>query len=125
MELMVACPKQFSPSPAILKENPSVTVARDPAEAAKGADVLYTDTWVSMGEERQTRNRLRALKPFQLTQKLVERAKPDCLVMHDLPAHRGQEATAEVLDGPHSIIYDQAENRLHVEKAILTLLLAK
>ncbi|HLD77422.1 MAG TPA: ornithine carbamoyltransferase, partial [archaeon] len=121
----IACPKAHGPDPAIQKENPTVALARDPAEAAKGADVLYTDTWVSMGEERQTRNRLRALKPFQLTQKLVERAKPDCLVMHDLPAHRGQEATAEVLDGPHSIIYDQAENRLHVEKAILTLLLAK
>ncbi len=125
MELTIACPKAYGPDPAILKENPGVAITANPARAAKDADVLYTDVWVSMGEERQARARLAALRRYQLTQKLVGLAKPDCLVMHDLPAHRGQEVAAEVLDGPRSIIYDQAENRLHVEKAILALLLGK
>ena len=100
-----------------------VELTDDPYAAARGADVLYTDVWISMGQEGETEARLRIFPPYQLNVKLVAVARPNVLVMHCLPAHRGQEITDEVVDGPHSVVFDQAENRLHVQKAILAALL--
>ncbi|MCU0861914.1 MAG: ornithine carbamoyltransferase [Methanomassiliicoccales archaeon] len=91
----------------------------DPIEAVKGADVIYTDTWVSMGMEEEAEERLRAFQPYQVNAALVRKAKRGRIVMHCLPAHRGQEITDEVMDGPDSVVFDQAENRMHTEKAIL------
>jgi ornithine carbamoyltransferase len=93
-----------------------------PKDAVKGADVVYTDTWVSMGEEKQQKARLAALKPYQLNKSLLKNAKPGAIVMHCLPAHRGLEITDEVIDGPQSVVFDEAENRLHVQKAILSMM---
>jgi len=132
MHFVVACPKGYEPAAEVLawgqgraRENDArLAVVHDPYQAAEGADVLYTDVWTSMGQEEERTRRLRDFQGFQVNQALVERAKPDCLVMHCLPAHRGEEITDEVMDGPHSIIFDQAENRLHVQKAILVKLLA-
>ena len=103
-----------------------VTIAsyNDPLPAVEGADIIYTDTWVSMGQEDETQKRLEDLKGFQVNPQLVERARKEVVVMHCLPAHRGQEITDEVADGAHSIIFQQAENRLHAQKAILVKLMA-
>ncbi len=101
-----------------------VSVTNAPAAAAQDADVIYTDTWVSMGQEAETEKRRRVFPPYQVNQALVERGRPNCIVMHCLPAHRGQEITDEVADGPHSALFDQAENRLHAQKAVLVRLMA-
>lgn len=103
-------------------EAPGVETVRDPREAAHGADVVVTDTWISMGQEHERARRLRDLEPYRLDAALLAVASPDAFVMHCLPAHPGEEATAEVLYGPRSAIWDEAENRLHVQKALLTLL---
>lgn len=100
-----------------------IVLHRDPAEAVRDADVIYTDVWVSMGQEAEKEERLRRFQGYQVNQELVERARKDVLVMHCLPAHRGEEITAEVLDGPRSVVIDEAENRLHVQKAVLEILL--
>ena len=100
-------------------------IAESSVAAVKGADVLYTDVWISMGQEREQAKRLKILAPYQLNARLLKCAKPDALVMHCLPAHRGEEISAEVLDGPQSVVFDQAENRLHMQKAILVRLLGK
>ena len=106
------------------EENGSVlNVGESPEEAARDADVIYTDTWVSMGQEEEYSRRIMIFKEYQVDEKLLGLAKEDALVMHCLPAHRGEEVTTEVLDGPQSVIYDQAENRLHAQKAILSLVL--
>jgi ornithine carbamoyltransferase len=97
----------------------------DPKEAVKDADVIYTDTWISMGEEEEAEIRRKDFKGFQVNSELISYAKKDVLVMHCLPAHRGEEITDEVIDGQHSIVYDQAENRLHVQKALLKLLISR
>ncbi|MDE2181293.1 MAG: ornithine carbamoyltransferase, partial [candidate division NC10 bacterium] len=102
-----------------------ITVLNDARQAAEGVDVLYTDVWTSMGQEAEATKRRRDFQAFQVDAALVRLAKPDVLVMHCLPAHRGEEITDEVLDGPHSIVYDEAENRLHVQKAILVTLLGR
>ncbi|MCA9933077.1 MAG: ornithine carbamoyltransferase [Ardenticatenaceae bacterium] len=96
----------------------------NPQQAVEDADVIYTDVWTSMGQEAETAKRLEVFPPYQINKKLVDQAKPDCIVMHCLPAHRGEEITDEVADGPHSVLFPQAHNRLHAQKAILAELLA-
>jgi len=119
----VACPQGYEPSAEITKaakENGGrIFVANDVSEVVRGADVIYTDVWASMGQEGELEVRRRAFQGYQVNQSLVEMAKRDVLVMHCLPAHRGEEITEEVLEGPRSIVFDQAENRLHVQKAIM------
>jgi ornithine carbamoyltransferase len=94
-----------------------------PKEAVKNADVIYTDTWTSMGQEEETKIRLQVFPPYQVNKKLLSEANPNVIVMHCLPAHRGEEITNEVADGPHSRLFPQAQNRLHAQKAILVRLL--
>jgi len=101
------------------KSGSSIQTLRDPHEAVKNADVIYTDTWTSMGQEEETEKRMKVFPPYQVNAKLVSEASPDAIVMHCLPAHRGQEITDEVADGPHSVLFPQAHNRMHAQKAIL------
>jgi ornithine carbamoyltransferase len=122
--LCLVTPKGYEPSAKILSaarayNYGTIEVMNDPTKGAKGADILYTDVWVSMGQEGEVRERLKSFEPYQVNEKLLSFAKPDVLVMHCLPAHRGEEITDEVVDGPNSIVFEQAENRLHVGKAIL------
>lgn len=128
----IASPKGYELTPDFVSKtkqmadgNDLIHLYQDPKEAAEKANVLYTDTWVSMGQEAEEEVRKQAFKCFQINSDLLKSAKDDVKVMHCLPAHRGEEITDEVIDGPHSIVYDQAENRLHVEKALLKLLLRK
>jgi len=128
----IASPKGYELTPDFVSKtkqmadgNDLIHLYQDPKEAAEKANVLYTDTWVSMGQEAEEEARRQAFKDFQINSDLLKTAKDDVKVMHCLPAHRGEEITDEVIDGPHSIVYDQAENRLHVEKALLKLLLRK
>jgi ornithine carbamoyltransferase len=116
-EVVAACPEGYDPA-----GNTAVLV-RDPREAAAGADVLVTDIWVSLGEEAEREQRLRDLEPYRLDDALLAEASPDAIVLHCLPAHPGEEITPEVLYGERSAVWDEAENRLHVQKALLTLLL--
>ncbi|AFV23288.1 ornithine carbamoyltransferase [Methanolobus psychrophilus R15] len=128
IEIAVACPPGYEPDPEIVKQarrlGGKVTVTNDPAKAAKDADVLYTDVWVSMGDEDEREKRLSDLAPYQINTQLVNLARQDAIVMHCLPAHRGEEISAEVMDGPHSVVFDQAENRLHSQKALLLRMMA-
>jgi ornithine carbamoyltransferase len=131
MKIALAGPKSFSPTREITDLLTSEGIARgydfttDPLEAVRGADVVYTDVWVSMGKEAESAERRRLLEPFAVTEELFAAAKPDALFMHCLPAHPGEEVMPEVLANPRSIIFDQAENRLHVQKAILATLTAE
>ena len=126
MHLAIACPNSYRPeSIPALSGTGKVEILEDPFEAVKNADVIYTDVWISMGQEEDTENKKKLLLPYQINQKLVDAAKKDVLVMHCLPAHREMEITSEVLDGKHSIVFDQSESRLHVQKAILETLLLK
>jgi ornithine carbamoyltransferase len=123
-DFVLACPPGFEPNPAILAEaGPRVTVTHDARAAVRGADVVYTDVWTSMGQEAEAEARREAFRPYQVNEQLVSLAAADALVMHCLPAHRGEEITDPVLDGPQSVVFDQAENRLHVQKAIMVWLL--
>lgn len=121
-KLRIASPKAFAPSPALLdwakKEGADVEVGEDPLQAARGADCVMTDVWVSMGDNDE-KKRTEALRPFQVNGRVMAQAAKDAIFMHCLPAHRGDEVTAEVIDGPQSAVWDEAENRLHVQKAIL------
>jgi ornithine carbamoyltransferase len=101
----------------------AVTLMRDPREAAQSADVLYTDVWTSMGQEHEAPQRRQIFGDYQITREIVELAKPGVVVMHDLPAHRGEEIADDVIDGPRSVVFQQAENRLHAQKAVLVWLL--
>ena len=105
------------------KSRARLTLLRDPHEAVRGADVIYTDTWTSMGQEAETQKREAVFPPYQVNAALVSEAKPEVIVMHCLPAHRNQELTNDVADGPHSVIFPQAANRLHAQKAVLVALL--
>jgi ornithine carbamoyltransferase len=119
-EFVLACPPGYEPDPAITAEaGPCVAITHDVDAAVRGADVLYTDVWTSMGQEHEAAARRRAFRQFQVNARMVERAGTDVLVMHCLPAHRGEEITDDVIESPHSVIFDQAENRLHVQKAIM------
>jgi ornithine carbamoyltransferase len=126
--MTVACPPGYEPDPTVLERvrrlGGDVTLTTDAREAATGADVLYTDVWTSMGQEREREQRLEAFRRYQLNETVLGFAKPRALVMHCLPAHRGEEITDGVLDGDTSIVLDQAENRLHAQKAIILDLLA-
>lgn len=127
MKIAVACPPGYDPDEAVVKQaremGGSVQLTRDPLEAATDADILYTDVWVSMGDEEEREQRLSDLKDYQINSRLVEVAKNDVIVMHCLPAHRGEEISAEVMDSPQSVVFDEAENRLHAQKALLLMLL--
>lgn len=126
-ELRVATPKNYQPDPAVLERarrlGAKIICTDSPQEAARGAQVLNTDVWASMGQEAEQKEREQAFQGFQINGELVRMADPDCLIMHCLPAHRGEEITDEVIEGPHSIVFDEAENRLHVQKAILATLM--
>jgi ornithine carbamoyltransferase len=133
MHVTVAAPTGFAPDPLFIAAaehraadtGASVTVTDDPIAAASGADVLVTDTWTSMGQEDDGLDRVRPFRPFQLNADLLAKAGPDVVVLHCLPAHRGHEITDEVIDGPHSAVWDEAENRLHAQKALLVWLLER
>ncbi|HOC25044.1 MAG TPA: ornithine carbamoyltransferase, partial [bacterium] len=129
LDLRVACPKGYEPNAEILaaaraKAVSKIEVMRDPVEAVNGADVIYTDTWASMGQEAEAEARRKVFKRYQVNSKLLEHAARDYIFMHCLPAHRGEEVTDEVMDGPHSVVFDEAENRLHIQKAIMVKLMA-
>ena len=120
--LRVATPKEFAPRPALREwaksSRAAITFTRDPEEAVAGADCIVTDTWVSMGD-REGKKRHNIFKPYQVNRSLLKLAKRDAIFMHCLPAHRGEEVTDEVMDGPQSVVFDEAENRLHAQKGIL------
>jgi ornithine carbamoyltransferase len=130
MTCRVAAPAGYQPDGEIVKwaqveakkSGGAVWVGEDPCEAATGADVLYTDVWTSMGQEAETAERLNAFRRYQINADLLRLAKRDAIVMHCLPAHRGEEITDDVMEGPQAVILDQAENRLHIQKAILEML---
>lgn len=124
LHLAVACPPAFGPDPALVSwAGEAVSVTNDPKQAAAEAEVLYTDVWVSMGQEAERAERLRAFQGFQVNSELIRLARPGVRVMHCLPAHRGEEITEAALEGPNSVVFVQAENRLHVQKAVLEHLL--
>jgi ornithine carbamoyltransferase len=133
MHVTIAAPSGFEPHPMFVaaaqeragQTGASVTVTADPHQAADGADVLVTDTWTSMGQENDGLDRVRPFRPFQVNTGLLERAHAEAVVLHCLPAHRGHEITDEVIDGPHSAVWDEAENRLHAQKALLVWLLER
>ncbi|TFG78143.1 MAG: ornithine carbamoyltransferase [Thermodesulfobacteriales bacterium] len=126
--LSVAAPKGYEPDSEFLKKaiesgNGSIEVINDPKIAVENADVLYTDVWVSMGQEKETKKKQKIFKPFQINNALLSLANPGAIVMHCLPAHKGEEITEDVLEGPNSVVYEQAENKLHMGKAILEMFL--
>ena len=133
MEIAVSSPKRYEPEKEFIekgnalaaKSGGKIIIEPDPEAAVRGADALYTDVWASMGKEDEREHRKQVFGPYQLNAGLLALAKPDAVVMHCLPAHRGEEITDEVLDGPRSIVFPQAANRLHVQKAILLRLLSK
>jgi ornithine carbamoyltransferase len=124
LHLVLACPEGYYPKeevlgPAVKDTSDSIVVLSDPKEAVRDADVIYTDVWASMGQEKESACRKAVFRPYQVDQTLVALAKEDVLVMHCLPAHRGEEIAGDVLEGPQSVVWDQAENKLHMHKAIL------
>ena len=132
MHCSVGCPKGYEPNPLIFKSAvreaqklgvPAPEVTADPREAVAGADVVYTDVWTSMGQEAEAAARTAAFRGYGVTPQLMAGASPEVLFMHCLPAHRGEEVSAEVIDGPQSVVFDEAENRLHVQKAVMVTLM--
>ncbi len=133
LHLVLCLPKEHNPDEEILvkalrlskKTKARIELVSSPKKAVKDADIIYTDVWVSMGEEKRRKKKEKVFMPYQVNNNLIRTAKKDVLVMHCLPAHRGKEITDDVIDGPHSIVFDQAENRLHIQKAILYLLMLR
>jgi len=131
LDMVACCPAVRMPNAEIMlkasriadQNGSKIIASHDPKEACVDADILYTDTWISMGDETPVEEAIRIFNMYQINSDLLKMAKPDCVVMHCLPAHRGQEITSEVIDGQHSVIFDQAENRLHAQKAVLYMLL--
>jgi ornithine carbamoyltransferase len=132
MNVVISCPKGFDPLASVLKKSSklavesggSIQLVRDPKKAVEGADIIYTDVWISMGQERGAKKKEQKFKKYQINEKLVSGAKPDCSVMHCLPAHRGLEITEEVLEGPKSVVWRQGENKLHGARAVLSAFLS-
>ena len=132
MHVVIACPLGYEPASAVTERSEavaavhggSIQVVHDLETAVQGADVVYTDVWASMGQEAEAKERLKAFQAFQVNEELMSLTHPGSLFMHCLPAHRGEEVTAGVIDGPHSVVFDEAENRLHVQKAIMALVMA-
>lgn len=132
MNMVCASPEGYQPDPEVLKTAQedakltgcTITVEPDLMKAAKGADILYTDVWASMGQEKEREERIKVLGGYQINKWLLAEARPEAIVMHCLPAHRGEEITDDVIEGPHSVVFDEAENRLHVQKAIMALLMS-
>jgi len=126
MEMTVVCPKGYEPNKEIeemaIKDGLKLEITNDP-KGVQGADVIYTDVWASMGKDKEHDDRVKVFMPYQVNEKLVSKAQNECIVMHCLPAHRGEEITNEVVDGPHSVVLDQAENRNHAQKAVMALLM--
>jgi len=131
MHVVICSPSGFEPDPEVTrlsrldaaKTGATIKINNDPIEAVQAADIIYTDVWTSMGMEEEYEERLKSFSQYQVNSALVGKAKDDVLVMHCLPAHRGEEITDDIIDGPHSIVFDQAENRLHVQKAIMALVM--
>jgi ornithine carbamoyltransferase len=132
MSMSIATPKGYEPNPLVMKaairdaqkaKAPAPVLTTDPMEAVAGADVIYTDVWTSMGQEGEKAARLEAFEGFMVTAEMMAAAGPECVFMHCLPAHRGEEVAAEVIDGPQSVVFQEAANRLHTQKAVLLLLL--
>ncbi|MBM7869559.1 ornithine carbamoyltransferase [Clostridium pascui] len=131
MDIAVATPKGYECNAEVVKTakeyakltGVNITITEDPIEAVKDADVVYTDTWVSMGQEEEKQKRIEIFKHYQVNGELFSMAKEDAIFLHCLPAYRGYEVTSEVIDGPQSLVFDEAENRLHVQKAVMALLL--
>jgi len=127
IHLTLACPKGYEPDKMVMEEalslNPEIKIVHEPEEAAKGADVLYTDVWISMGQEMEVDRRRQIFRNYQINRHILSLAKPDAIVMHCLPAHRGEEITDDVIDSEQSVVFDQAENRLHTQKALLEMLI--
>ncbi len=132
MEIAVATPKQYECDPGVVKNaledakatGTKLTLINDPVEAIKNADVVYADTWVSMGQESEKAEKVKVFADFQINKELFSYAKPDAIFLHCLPAYRGYEVTEDVIDGPNSVIFDEAENRLHAQKAVMVKLMA-
>ncbi|WP_029933848.1 ornithine carbamoyltransferase [Thiomicrospira pelophila] len=125
-KLRVACPKGFEPRADLIEmAKDRVEIVRDPMEAAQGADLLVTDVWASMGQEDEQRLRIQALSKYRVSRAIMDQADSNALFMHCLPAHRGEEVTAEVIDGHQSVVWDEAENRLHAQKALLEFLMTR
>jgi ornithine carbamoyltransferase len=131
MDMTLACPRGYEPNPEVVskakeeakRNGCKIKVTNDPKEAVRGADIVYTDVWASMGQENEHDKRVKIFKPYQVNVQLVKEAKGDYLFMHCLPAHRGEEVTDEVADSKNSVIFDQAENRMHTQKALLALIM--
>ncbi len=131
MDITLACPDDYAPDPGVVskakeegkKSGAKVKVTNDPQEAVKQADIIYTDVWASMGQEKEHEKRVKVFKPYQVNERLIREAKKDYLFMHCLPAHRGEEVTDEVADSKQSVIFDQAENRLHTQKALMAMII--
>ncbi|HEX5636927.1 MAG TPA: ornithine carbamoyltransferase, partial [Gammaproteobacteria bacterium] len=125
-KLNIACPEGYDPDIELLKlAGDRVRVVRDPRVACRDADLVITDVWASMGQEEEQKIRMQAFANYQVNESLMSLAKKNALFMHCLPAHRGEEVSADVIDGPQSVVWDEAENRLHAQKALLEFLLTQ
>ena len=131
LNMTLACPEGFEPDAEVLaaakeaaaQSGAQLVVTHDPKEAAENADAVYTDVWASMGQETEAQEKYKHFTAYQVNEELTSLCKKDYIFLHCLPAHRGEEVTADVIDGPHSVVFDEAENRLHAQKAVMVLLM--